>query len=178
MTDFETILARLEELSPPLDRTSFSGPASFASAWDNLAAPARTADANRNAATIAAAYGTLSPEPGPETKNELQPTPQAARPPTRETLLRELRAAETSIEALRALRRRLAWLCHPDRHGPGAERTENLMAEFNARIDAAIARIRRSTASVSQPRRAGAEPTFRHPSDKRQRSRVDGGANC
>lgn len=56
-----------------------------------------------------------------------------------EALMAELRRAEGSIEALRRLRRRIAWACHPDRARlSGDPRAETLMAELNARIDAAI----------------------------------------
>lgn len=147
MTDFATILAQLEELSPPVERTRVFRPASLASALDETAAAARPDDTGQSrAGFIASAYGMLSSESRNKTKTA--PSKSAARAPRlpdREALLRQLRLAEGSLDDLRSLRRKLAWLCHPDRqdHANGRQ-SETLMAEFNARIDAAIAKIRRA----------------------------------
>lgn len=54
-------------------------------------------------------------------------------PPDAASLRREIDSAKASPRALRALRRRIARAAHPDRGGDDA-----LMAEFNARIDAAL----------------------------------------
>lgn len=149
MTDFATILAQLEELSPPIERTSVFRRAALESALDGSAVAAPQDDANQSfAAVIAAAYGTLSPEPrGAKTAPPSKSTVRATRLPDRDALLRQLRLAEGSLDELRSLRRRLAWLCHPDRQDQANGRlSEKLMAEFNARIDAAIAKIRRRAA--------------------------------
>lgn len=165
MTDFETILARLEESPPSVARAHAFGLGSIPDSRDDPAGTSAQADANRTA-SIAAAYGQLSSETRTRTTNEPTRTasrtaPRAARPPDREALLRELRLAERSIDDLSALRRKLAWLCHPDRNRAAGRQGEHLLAEFNARIDAAIQRIRRSAASPPRSGPRSADPGFR-----------------
>jgi hypothetical protein len=58
-----------------------------------------------------------------------------------ETLTKEIGEAGRSAQRLKALRRKLAWACHPDRWPIGAAREATArMADLNSRIDAAIAR--------------------------------------
>jgi hypothetical protein len=68
------------------------------------------------------------------------PARGAARPLDMREFLGELRRARGSTTRLKALRRELAWRCHPDRlHDPDDESVRSLMAEYNARIDAELA---------------------------------------
>ena len=55
-------------------------------------------------------------------------------------LLDEAERSGASVARLRALRRELAWACHPDRAGADPD---HAMTRVNARIDALIARARR-----------------------------------
>ncbi|PWB83127.1 MAG: hypothetical protein C3F11_08320, partial [Methylocystaceae bacterium] len=118
MTDFEAILDQLEELSRPVDRTNPLRAASLADAFDGRANDVeRDGMVKSRVAFVAAAYGRLSPEPRKENDDASRVTKaRAPRLPDKESLIRELRLAENSLDDLRALRRKLAWLCHPDRH--------------------------------------------------------------
>lgn len=142
MMDFATILARLEEASSSTDRANPFELASLASACARSDSAPPPDDTNDRATLVSAAYGALSSGTKKETKKTApRPPAQPARLPDREAFLADLRKAEGSVADLRALRRRLAWICHPDRQEKArARRAERLMAEFNARIDAAIAR--------------------------------------
>ena len=60
--------------------------------------------------------------------------------PDRETLLAAVREASGDARRLSALRRKCAWLLHPDRTGAGAA----LLAEINGAIDAALQRLRKA----------------------------------
>jgi hypothetical protein len=51
---------------------------------------------------------------------------------------RDLEAARGSVRRLRALRREVAWLLHPDRRTRDRKTAASLLAGLNAEIDAAI----------------------------------------
>lgn len=65
-----------------------------------------------------------------------------------ETLARELRAAAGDVDSLRRLRRRLAWLLHPDRQVDVAQCGEISLARINAEIDDALRRLETSVAQA------------------------------
>jgi hypothetical protein len=140
MTDFATILAQLEEeASASTDRASPFDLSSFTSACERSRPASLDDEANDRATHAFAAYGALTDGSG----TEKRAAPRRPRPalPDREVFFTDLRDAEGSVDELRALRRRLAWICHPDRQEKtSARRAECLMSEFNAQIDAAITR--------------------------------------
>jgi hypothetical protein len=75
-------------------------------------------------------------------------TPRAERPapaPDYAAILSDLRRKKRSVEDLRALRRAVAWKCHPDR-APADQRHRAIafMAEFNSELDALMARRRKA----------------------------------
>jgi hypothetical protein len=144
MNDFATILTRLEEASRPTEGGNSATLASLLGAFARGDAPSgagpdeQVSFAARVYGASTAASGTA---PGPVTRSVAD---SVQRLPDREEFFVALRRAEGSLEELRALRRRFAWLCHPDRREKaGARQAERLMAEFNAQIDAAIARAPR-----------------------------------
>jgi hypothetical protein len=139
MTDFATILDGLESASRRTERASGPmRPPPVGTILRAEAPPAPPSDEGR-AARVCRAYGVdlakpqKPPPPAPE--------PKTARLPDREDVLAELLRAEGSLVKLGALRRRLAWACHPDRQEKSrARQAECLLAEFNAQIDQAVAR--------------------------------------
>jgi hypothetical protein len=66
-------------------------------------------------------------------------------PPNYGAILSDLKRKKRNVEELRALRRAVAWQCHPDRT-PAEQRHRAIafMAEFNAELDAAMARRRKA----------------------------------
>ena len=58
-----------------------------------------------------------------------------------EKISRELAASRQSQQRLKALRREVAWLLHPDRRPGDRAAAAALLARFNAEIDAAIAAL-------------------------------------
>jgi hypothetical protein len=162
MTDFATILSKLEEASLDSDRpkrVDFAALIGALANEDARPAPSETPDrAARAAVAYGAAVGASTAPPELEKKDE-RPLPRL---PDREETLRELRRAEGSIDELHALRRRIAWACHPDRREKSSARqAERLLAEFNAQIDSAItraktARARRAATEAADARRRAA----------------------
>lgn len=136
MTNFATILDSLEKAPRPTERDAGPvRPPPMGTLLREKAGPLPPAQEDR-ATRISRAYGATPQEPPPA-----PPQPKAARLPEREEVLVELLRAEGSIAKLGALRRRLAWACHPDRQEKSrARQAERLLAEFNAQIDQAIAR--------------------------------------
>jgi hypothetical protein len=149
MNDFATILTRLQEASRSEERTSGASLASLLEVFARLDTAVPKSSEEERASLAARAYGASSEPPAPRKSEERsQPLPD------REAFFTELSRAEGSLHELRALRRRVAWLCHPDRREKSSARqAERLLAEFNAQIDAAVARvpwqknIRRTSAS-------------------------------
>jgi len=82
----------------------------------------------------------MKPDPAAAARAE-KPVP----PPNYAAILADLRRRKRSVEELSALRRSVAWTCHPDR-APDDQRHRAIafMAEFNAELDAAMARRRKS----------------------------------
>jgi hypothetical protein len=155
MNDFSTILARLEE---PANLVSDKAPhprfLSVEGALDSRASNAhRTRLTQTQADYATAAYGAAFSEPqseGADTPGDSSVESTAAS--TLQSLLDELRLAKDSREKLRSLRRRLAWICHPDRQRFATDlAAENLMAELNMQIDAALTEI---TARSARRRRS------------------------
>lgn len=144
MTDFAIILAQLEEAAHSPARLAPEPRLVLCDAALRAETPLPSGKVDDRILRAIDAYGvkTRSAKGG-----DYQDADQA-RPPRlleREEALADLRRAEGSLDALRALRRRLAWLCHPDRRGKsGARQAERLLAEFNAHIDAAMTRARAS----------------------------------
>jgi hypothetical protein len=142
MNDFATILTRLEEATRTADRGDGATLASLLGAFARGGSPASAAADDRRsfAARVYGAASAAAPEPATRSSGE----EHTQRLPDREEFFSALHRAEGSLEDLRALRRRVAWLCHPDRREKaGARQAERLMAEFNAQIDSAIARAPR-----------------------------------
>lgn len=142
MTDFATILDELEELSRRIDPAKRFDTTLLAGV-ETRTKGVRPGTTKNRATFAAAAYETLSSDAidgsGASEAPGRTPSPHL---PDRERLIEQLRDAEKSIDDLRALRRKFAWLCHPDRHERvDAGRAEKLMAEFNARIDSAIEKL-------------------------------------
>ncbi|ATQ69684.1 MULTISPECIES: hypothetical protein [Methylosinus] len=136
MDDFATILTRLEETPRSDERKSDPSLASLLEVFARLDTATPKSSDKERASLASRVYGASSEPPAPRADAERsQPLPD------REAFFAELRRAEGSLHELRALRRRIAWLCHPDRREKsGARQAERLLAEFNAQIDAAVAR--------------------------------------
>lgn len=152
MTEFSAILAQLEASDRRLDKPRDVRFAAFKIAIDSPGAAARGAQINKSRVEcVTGAYGQVPSERQANTAGgprgsgcDIEPTPTA----DLESLLKELRLASGSIAKLQSVRRKLAWACHPDRRRSGSGgRAENLMAEFNAQIDAAIAKLARQSAA-------------------------------
>jgi hypothetical protein len=137
MKDFATILTRLEETSRSDERTSDASLASLLEVFARLDTASPKPPEEERSSLASRAYGASLEPPAPRDGDKrAQPLPD------REEFLTELRRAEGSLHELRALRRRIAWVCHPDRREKsGARQAERLLAEFNAQIDAAVARV-------------------------------------
>lgn len=138
MTNFATILDSLEKATRATERDAGPvRPPPIGALLREEAAPSPLSPEDR-VARISRAYGidrATPKEPAPP------PPPKVARLPEREEVLVELQRAEGSPAKLGALRRRLAWACHPDRQEKSrARQAERLLAEFNAQIDQAVAR--------------------------------------
>ncbi|BBU61642.1 hypothetical protein MSC49_15770 [Methylosinus sp. C49] len=139
MTNFATILDSLEKATRPTERDAGPlRPPPMGTLLREKATPSPLSQEDR-AARISRAYGV---EPAmPREPPPAPPQPKFARLPEREEALVELQRAEGSLAKLGALRRRLAWACHPDRQEKSrARQAERLLAEFNAQIDQAVAR--------------------------------------
>ncbi|PWB94330.1 hypothetical protein [Methylosinus sporium] len=136
MTDFTTILDCLEKASRSKERDAGPlRPPPIGAILREEARPSPPSAADR-AARVCRAYGVDRAE-----LREAPSQPKPARLPEREDVLAELLRAEGSPAKLGALRRRLAWACHPDRQEKSrARQAERMLAEFNAQIDQAIAR--------------------------------------
>jgi hypothetical protein len=150
--DFATILTRLEEASCSVERTGADTLASLLGVFARFDAQTpKPADEDRTSlASRIYGVGSESARPVAARKGE----EGVQRLPDREEFFDELRRAEGSPSELRALRRRVAWLCHPDRREKaGARQAERLLAEFNAQIDAAVARAGHNSRRASAPRR-------------------------
>jgi hypothetical protein len=164
MNDFSTILTHLEEASRTAERGGGATLASMLGVFTRGEATARIVSEGP-ASFVSRAYGAESEpkaaagEPAAPARSSDDPSPQL---PGREEFFAALLRAEGSLVELRALRRRIAWLCHPDRRGKeSARQAERLLAEFNAQIDAAMARAptiaaRRALSDAPFRRRAGA----------------------
>lgn len=148
MNDFATILTRLEEASRPTEGGGGATLASLLGAFargDALSDAAGPDERLSFAARVYSASTDASRTPPASVARSVADGVQ--RLPDREEFFVALRRAEGSLEELRALRRRFAWLCHPDRREKsGARQAERLLAEFNAQIDAAITRAPRLAA--------------------------------
>lgn len=123
MSSFTAILAEIERRDPRVEAVA-SKPRIAPPVFFQPEQPPRAA-AGRD---LAAAY-------------ELAPAPLAPRQEERLDAARigaDIDRARKDARALRALRRRIARAAHPDRGGDAGA-----MAEFNARIDAALADLRR-----------------------------------
>ena len=126
MIEFSAILATLDGAREPF-AAERAQPA-FAQTPSSTQAPG-VASAHR----AARAYSQQS-------ATQEAPARAAASPLDMREFLGELRRAKGSSARLKALRRELAWRCHPDRlHDPDDESVRSLMAEYNARIDAELA---------------------------------------
>lgn len=145
MNDFSTILARLEDPAN-LVSDKFLHPhfLSLEEPLDSQASYARRPKLTQTQAEYAtAAYGAAFLEPqseGADASGDSGIEPADAS--TLQSLLDELHFAKDSREQLQSLRRRLAWICHPDRRRFKRDlAAENLMAELNMEIDAALTEI-------------------------------------
>ncbi|MBG0808594.1 hypothetical protein IY145_04320 [Methylosinus sp. H3A] len=141
MTDFATILDCLEKASRPTERNAGPlRPPPLGAILRDASPPAPPSDEDR-AARVCRAYGV--DHANAQERRPAEPEPKAPRLPDREDVLAELLRAEGSLTKLGALRRRLAWACHPDRQEKlRARQAERLLAEFNAQIDQAVARAK------------------------------------
>ncbi|MBY6242159.1 hypothetical protein [Methylosinus sp. Sm6] len=151
MNDFATILTRLEEASCSTERKSDDSLASLIELFARIDTAAAKASEDERASFASRVYGVSSDAADPRSRDE-----HSQKIPDREEFFADLRRAEGSLAELRALRRRVAWLCHPDRREKsGARQAERLLAEFNAQIDAAVARApgQKSLRRASAPRR-------------------------
>jgi len=139
MTDFTTILDCLEKASRPTERDARPlRPPPIGAILRDEALSTPPSDEDR-AARVCRAYGVDLAKP--QEPPPAAPEPKAPCLPEREEVLGELLRAEGSLVKLGALRRRLAWACHPDRQEKSrARQAERLLAEFNAQIDQAITR--------------------------------------
>jgi hypothetical protein len=162
MNDFSTILTSLEEASRTAERAGGATLASLLGVFARGDASVRTASEDP-VSFVSRVYGAESePKAAPPEPMAQRSDEQSQRLPGREEFFTALLRAEGSLDELRALRRRIAWLCHPDRREKdGARQAERLLAEFNAQIDAAMARApaiaaRRAIADAPFRRRAGA----------------------
>jgi hypothetical protein len=160
--DFATILTRLEEASCTVERAGADTLASLLGVFARFDAQTpKPADEDRT--SLASRIYGVGSEParpvaarkGDEHRGQERKGEEGVqRLPDREEFFGELRRAEGSPSELRALRRRVAWLCHPDRREKaGARQAERLLAEFNAQIDAAVARAGHNSRRASAPRR-------------------------
>jgi hypothetical protein len=157
MNDFSTILTHLEEASRTAERAGGATLASMLGVFTRGAATAR-AVAEDPVSFVSRAYGAGNEPRAAAPEPVAQGGDERAQPlPGREEFFAALLRAEGSLDELRALRRRIAWLCHPDRREKDAAReAERLLAEFNAQIDAAMAR-----APAIAARRAMGDAPFR-----------------
>lgn len=149
MIEFENILTQLEALasraSAPRATRIFMSSSEIAHLADDQAQGSRRAGAR----AAYAEHARVEPEDTDQRKRRAATqTPDeagGASPilPDMKSIVDELRKAGTSIQELRALRRRFAWSRHPDRLSTSAVASAGgLMAEANALIDAAIAEVR------------------------------------
>jgi len=154
MIEFENILTQLEALaersSAPRATLIFVNPSEVAHLANDQAQGSRRAGA-RAAYTEHARHERHEPEDTDQRKRRAAaPTPDeagAASPilPDMKSIVDDVRKAGTSVQELRAMRRRFAWSRHPDRLSASAGAPAGaLMAEVNALIDAAIAKVRAS----------------------------------
>lgn len=132
MVEFTDVLLAVEERAVA-DRSAaswrrFDASSVSSSPFD----PAPTPNASVLAAYLAAREAE-TPEP---VESELTTTEICAR------ITRDLAASRGSPRRLRALRREIAWLFHPDRCASNASAATSLLARFNAEIDAAIGALR------------------------------------
>ena len=151
MIEFENILTQLEALaersSAPRATLIFVNPSEVAHLANDQAQGSRRAGAR-------AAYAEHARH---EPKDTDQRKRRAAAPkpdeagvaspilPDMKSIVDDVRKAGTSVQELRAMRRRFAWSRHPDRLSASAGAPAGaLMAEVNALIDAAIAKVRAS----------------------------------
>jgi hypothetical protein len=145
MNDFSTILARLEAPANLVsDKVRHPPFPSLEAALDGQPSNARRTNLMQTRAEHAtAAYGAAFSEPqseGADASGDSSVESTAAS--GLQSLLDELRLAKGSREKLRSLRRRLAWICHPDRQRFTTDAAaENLMAELNMQIDQALIEI-------------------------------------
>jgi hypothetical protein len=166
MIDFSKILARLEDISlAPSDAPMHRHPPSISSAIDIEATRARQLkSAITRMEHVNAAYGAIFMEPRNRDGNVTgRSEPNAQGAPILQALLDELDCAADSIEKLQSLRRRFAWICHPDRQCSASNQTtERLMSELNTRIDAALQELRYGFPE-KRPSRKDRRPTNTQP---------------
>jgi hypothetical protein len=165
MNEFSTILTSLEEASRMAERGGGATLASLLGVFARGDAPPRPA-CEDPISFVSRAYDAASEPPvAPAIAPARESDDRSPRLPGREEFFAALMRAEGSIDELRALRRRIAWLCHPDRREKsGARQAERLLAEFNAQIDAAVAR-----APAIAARRAAGDASFREHARARAR---------
>jgi hypothetical protein len=133
MVAFDKVLADIEDRGDEPFARSARAPCFLASLQFSIS-PA-TGRASARASTYADAYALIGAAAAPPRTESVAPSV-----PDRNALLEELRLASGCLPRLRALRRRFALQCHPDRARLPEDRAQGLMAELNARLDAEIAR--------------------------------------
>jgi hypothetical protein len=154
MIEFENILTQLEALasraSAPRATRIFVSSSEVAYPADDQAQGSRRAGAR----AAYAEHARHEPKDTDQRKRRAAAsTPDeagAASPilPDMKSIVDDVRKAGTSVQELRALRRRFAWSRHPDRLSAsdsapaGGLMAHGLMADVNALIDAAIAEVR------------------------------------
>lgn len=153
MAEFSAILAQLEASERHLDVPT--GMRFAPIAVDGSATHTRASEAGKSRVDCAAAaYGQACSEWRSENGGASRGVIESTSFPDMKSLLEELHLARGSIEKLRSLRRKFAWTCHPDRRrSVSGSCADKLMAELNARIDAAIAEL---------ARRSGGTPSCRN----------------
>ncbi len=140
MSCFQDILDQLTLRETPA-RTLFGAAArAFAGDVADMVGGRNHASIGATPDLVAARYADhlSSPERAPGAR---QPRDDCKQSQNWEHRLAEAERKRLSVDELNALRRLIAWECHPDR---GATDNSRRMARINGRIDALIARARRS----------------------------------
>jgi hypothetical protein len=140
MIRFSTVLAGLPDpASSPRNQTNPSRVILMQNVPDGECHNAPMLNLKKARAEYAAASFCAPPEPHAQVESAPGGGPETESIPNLEALLKELQVARHSIERLKSLRRKFAWICHPDRQPLGQKfENLNLMAELNMRIDAAM----------------------------------------
>lgn len=155
MTEFSAILAQLEAST---ERREGAQSVLVKNVFDGPATDGRDLKTRKSREeTATSAYAQFpsdrqSKNAGAQGASGIQSMPL----PDPESVLGELRLARGSAEKLRSLRRKLAWICHPDRRRCAPDpRAESLMAELNAQIDAALEQLARAPTRRNASKRRG-----------------------